>query len=114
MKATDKYNGETLAMLVADESGTFLFIIEEGTGDNLLDEDIDNGYVDYVNWTMYRMAIDTACDITPTFVEYDGGMVLSTEYVCDRTIESICKDVCEDFGSAEATFLVYDATELTI
>lgn len=111
MKATDKYNGETLAMLVADESGTFLFVIEEGTGDNLLDEDIDNGYVDYVNWTMHRMAMD---DITPIFVEYDGGMVLSTEYVCDRTIESICKDVCAEFGSADATFIVYNAYEMTL
>lgn len=111
MNTKERYNGETLAMLIADERETNLFIIEEGTGDNLLDEDIDNGYIDYVNWTMHTLKMD---DVLPIFVEADGGMVLSKEYVCDRTIESICKDICEDFGSANATFLVYDTADLTI
>lgn len=111
MNTNEKYNGETLAMLVADETATYLFIIEEGTGDNLLDEDFDDGYVDYVNWTMHRMALD---DDIPVFVEDDGGMVLSKEYVCDRTVESICKDVCREFGSENATFIVYKAYDMTI
>lgn len=111
MNTNERYNGDSLAMLIADETATFLFIIEEGTGDNLLDEDIDNGYVDYVNWTAYRLSMD---DVLPIFVELDGGMVLSAEHVCDRTIESICKDVCADFGSADAKYIVYNVYDMTL
>lgn len=43
---------------------------EEGTGDNLLHEDIEAGYVDYVNYTVYD--IGDLDDVR----EVDGGMIL--------------------------------------
>lgn len=45
--------------------------ISEGSGDNLLDEDIDAGYVDYIYYEQYIM--------DPHMRETDGGMVMLTE-----------------------------------
>lgn len=45
--------------------------IAEGTGDNLLDEDIDAGYVDYIYYDTYAME--------DSIRESDGGMVMLTE-----------------------------------
>ncbi len=45
--------------------------ISEGTGDNLLDEDIEAGYVDYIYYEQYVM--------DPDMREIDGGMVMLTE-----------------------------------
>lgn len=43
---------------------------EQGTGDNLLEEDIEAGYVDYVYYTIYD--ISDLSEVT----EDDGGMML--------------------------------------
>lgn len=43
---------------------------DEGTGDNLLDEDIEEGYVDYIYYTVYD--IDNLDEVK----EVDGGMIL--------------------------------------
>ena len=45
--------------------------ISEGSGDNLLDEDIEAGYVDYIYYEQHGVAID--------FPEVDGGQIMLTE-----------------------------------
>lgn len=45
--------------------------ISEGTGDNLLREDIDEGYVDYINYEIYDTYYDYLEDNSD-----DGGMAL--------------------------------------
>lgn len=45
--------------------------ISEGSGDNLLQEDMDEGYVDYIYYEQYGLEVDLR--------EVDGGMVLLTE-----------------------------------
>ena len=45
--------------------------ISEGTGDNLLDEDIEAGYVDYIYYDTYVLEGGIR--------ELDGGMVMLTE-----------------------------------
>lgn len=45
--------------------------ISEGSGDNLLDEDIEAGYVDYIYYEQYVM--------DPHMRETDGGMVMLSE-----------------------------------
>ena len=45
--------------------------ISEGTGDNLLDEDIDAGYVDYIYYEQYELG--------PDIREADGGQVMLTK-----------------------------------
>jgi hypothetical protein len=45
--------------------------ISEGSGDNLTDEDMDEGYVDYIYYDQYALETDLR--------EVDGGMVMLTE-----------------------------------
>ena len=45
--------------------------IDEGTGDNLLDEDIAEGYVDYIYYDIYKDYLDVESDNSD-----DGGMYL--------------------------------------
>ena len=50
--------------------------IAEGTGDNLLGEDIEEGYVDYIIYDLY--------DIEDDFEQYDGGEKMMRELVRDK------------------------------
>ena len=64
--------------------------ITEGTGDNLLQEDIEEGYVDYIYYEVFDLAYD--------FPESDGGMVLTTEYVADMDKREITLRVLDMMG----------------
>lgn len=58
----------------------YIIIANEGTGDNLLDEDIEAGYVDYIYYTTWHIDDN---DIT----EDDGGMILLKEPFVDLYYE---------------------------
>lgn len=60
--------------------------ISEGNGDNLNDEDIEAGYVDYVYYEQYVM--------DPYMRETDGGMIMLTELFQDKY--SCTKDAISD------------------
>lgn len=45
--------------------------ISEGSGDNLTDEDLENGYVDYIYYEQYVK--------DPVVREIDGGMIMLAE-----------------------------------
>lgn len=44
---------------------------DEGSGDNLTDDDIEQGYVDYIYYEVYNVQQD--------FPEIDGGMIMLKE-----------------------------------
>ena len=74
-------------MVYMPENGLFLNAIE-GTGDNILQEDREEGYVDYVYITVYEWDGDE-------LVEFDGGMMMLTELFDDKygnDNESLIKD----------------------
>lgn len=71
------------------EMKEFLYA-SEGTGDNLLDEDIEQGYMDYVNINTY--AFDN-----PGFIEKDGGQMMLTELFINK------------YGGDNGTQLIEDA-----
>lgn len=50
--------------------------VSEGTGDNLLPEDWDKGYVDYIYYEQYELGIDMP--------EVDGGQILLKELLRDK------------------------------
>lgn len=50
--------------------------IAEGTGDNLLSEDIDEGYVDYIYYDIYNL--------DSNLTEDDGGMILTTQLIREK------------------------------
>ena len=60
-------------------NGIFIYVptmrqiirIDEGSGDNLTDDDIAQGYVDYIYYEVYNVQQDLP--------EVDGGMVMLTE-----------------------------------
>lgn len=54
--------------------------ISEGSGDNLTDEDIDEGYVDYIYYDTY--------DVYPDIRERDGGMVMLNELFRDKFVST--------------------------
>ena len=66
--------------------------ITEGTGDNLLQEDIEEGYVDYIYYEVFDLDYD--------FPEVDGGMVLTTEYVADMDELEIVRRTLDMMGCA--------------
>ena len=58
--------------------------IQAGTGDNLLQEDIREGYVDYCLWSTFRPeSIDTDGELDMECL--DGGMVLFRECCTAQT-----------------------------
>jgi len=67
-----------MAYLTWIRHAKLLLKVQEGTGDNLIGEDIANGFVDYVLWSTFRPA-DLGLDGELTFECVDGGMVLFRE-----------------------------------
>ena len=73
-----------------DENGRW-FHIYEGTGDNLLQEDVDEGYVDYLNYDYFE-GLDEVNDQDNT----DGGMILLKTFYQDMSVRQIL-NLVKDF-----------------
>ena len=73
--------------------------IEEGSGDNLIREDIEAGYVTYVDFTGFTLSDDGEEE------ETDGGMFLYKEDI--RNIEDTVPDVLDQlFDSRDMDYTV--------
>ena len=77
--------------------------ISEGSGDNLLDEDIEAGYVDYIYYDTYAMGA--------TLDELDGGMVMLTElfqekFTCTKDAIPYVLDMA--YGSDSLKYIVLE------
>ena len=96
----EKYEGQQLFVYVPLKDRGCLIVIEEGSGDNLLTEDISAGYVDYVNYSIGKLSL-SACDIEEPDLNFrfeDGGMVMFKTYVQGMTVGEIVRAVMEDAG----------------
>lgn len=60
--------------------------VQEGTGDNLSQEDVDNGYVDYIYYDVYK----TLNDVKDEEI-FDGGMYYLKKLYQNMTVEEIIK-----------------------
>lgn len=93
---------------ITDEEGNpTVFHVQEGTGDNLLAEDINEGFVDYIYYDTYDGEItypmidayesgdnlDALADN-----ESDGGMVLLYSGYINLTVQQICWKVLNMSG----------------
>ncbi len=74
--------------LVYVPTGNKVFHIMEGTGDNLLEEDIAEGFVDYINYDMYEL---TMFDGFPVLQEVDGGMCLLEKMYMEFDIKELAE-----------------------
>ena len=68
---------------------TRVYEINEGTGDNLLEEDVEEGYVDYIDYTCYSYKKNEG------FVESDGGMVLLHKPYSELSVQEIVESVLD-------------------
>lgn len=93
---------------ITDEEGNpTVFHAQEGTGDNLLIEDINEGFVDYIYYDIYDGKITypmidayvSGDDIdTLEDMESDGGMVLLYSGYINLTVQQICWKVLHMSG----------------
>lgn len=77
--------------------------ISEGTGDNLLDEDMDAGYVDYIYYEQHDLGID--------FPEVDGGQIMLTELFQEKykSTKECIPDVLDfAYGNSKIKHIVLD------
>ena len=77
--------------------------IAEGSGDNLTDDDISQGYIDYIYYDVYNVQQDLP--------EVDGGMVMLTELFQEKfksTKEAIPMVLDMAYGDASIKCIVLD------
>lgn len=75
--------------------------IDEGSGDNLTDDDIAQGYVDYIYYEVYNVQQDLP--------EVDGGMIMLTEWFQEKfesTKEAIPAVLDMAYGNASIEYSV--------
>jgi len=79
------------------KNGSYI-VFEGGCGDNLFKEDIEEGYVDYVNYTRYDLMFDGELHAT----EWDGGMVLLKKPYLEIPIDELLEYILEEVTYPEA------------
>ena len=94
---------------ITDEKGNpTVFHVQEGTGDNLLTEDIEEGFTDYIYYDIFDGEItypmidayesgDDQCALED--MESDGGMVLLYNAYINLTVQQICWKVLDMSGA---------------
>lgn len=77
--------------------------IDEGSGDNLTNDDIDQGYVDYIYYEVYNVQQDLP--------EVDGGIVMLTELFQNKfkSVKDAIPEVLDmAYGNASIEYSVLD------
>ena len=77
--------------------------IDEGSGDNLTDDDIAQGYVDYIYYEVYNVQQDLP--------EVDGGMIMLTEWFQEKfesTKEAIPAVLDMAYGDESIGYIMLD------
>ena len=77
--------------------------IAEGSGDNLTDDDISQGYVDYIYYEVYNVQQDLP--------EVDGGTIMLTEWFQEKfesTKEAIPAVLDMAYGDESIGYVVLD------
>lgn len=85
-------------MLIITKDTEKLITIVEGTGDNLTDEDIKDGYTDYVMTSVYRVDGE---DI----VLEDSGQMLSQTAIADLEEDELVRRVLDYWGLGEEDWI---------
>lgn len=78
-----------------------LITATEGTGDNLTDEDIKDGYIDYWMTSIYKQ------DGEEITLE-DGGQLLTSTPVADLELEDQAKRLMDYWGCVSNEYVILD------
>ncbi|MDE6625597.1 MAG: hypothetical protein K2K56_04420 [Lachnospiraceae bacterium] len=98
---TDAFNRRYDDLFIFIPSMRQILMISEGDGSNLLDEDQEEGYVDYINYEQYCLDVDMPLD--------DGGELMMKEYVRDhyKQLSDSIPDVLEfAYGNKDMAYTV--------
>ena len=77
--------------------------IDEGSGDNLTDDDIAQGYVDYIYYEVYN--------VQQNLPEVDGGIIMLTEWFQEKfesTKEAIPAVLDMAYGDESIEYIMLD------
>ena len=85
-------------MLIITKDTEKLITIVEGTGDNLTEEDLKDGFVDYVMTSIYRV------DGEEIILE-DGGQMLSMTPIAELEEEELVKRVLDYWGLGDEDWI---------
>lgn len=85
-------------MLIITKNSERLITIVEGTGDNLTDEDIKDGYIDYVMTSIYRVEGEE-------IILEDGGQMLSQTPIEDLEEDELVKRVLDYWDLGEEDWI---------
>lgn len=79
--------------------------VAEGSGDNLIYEDVDEGYVDYIYYEIYEPEYG--------FPEVDGGMITKKELLVDTygIMEEAIAEVIQFHWGCEIEYVVMKEEE---
>lgn len=95
----DKFN----AIFIYVQTKRQIIRIDEGSGDNLTDDDIAQGYVDYIYYEVYNVEQDLP--------EVDGGMIMLTELFQEKfksTKDAIPAVLDMAYGNESMGYIVLD------
>ena len=91
MKTTITINNTITKPIVIQSPSGYIYCIQEGTGDALFVEDIEDDYIDYIYYDIYETLEDYKDDNV-----YDGGCILLKTYYRQHTVKEII-DIVKDF-----------------
>lgn len=97
------FNDNFNAIFIYVQTKKQIVRIDEGSGDNLTDDDIAQGYVNYIYYEVYNVQQD--------FPETDGGMIMLTELFQEKfksTKEAIPAVLDMAYGDESIGYIVLD------
>lgn len=97
------YNEAHNDILIYVQINKQIIRISEGSGDNLTDDDIEQGYVDYIYYEVYSVSQDLP--------EVDGGMIMLTELFQEKftsTKDAIPAVLDMAYGNESIGYIVLD------
>ena len=90
---TSKITNKSDMWLLGDDD--LIYHIAEGTGDNLTQEDIDDGYVDYIYIDIYKNDLSEIHDDNI----FDGGFILLSKLYAEMSVEDILDIVSREHNA---------------
>lgn len=77
-------------MVIIDTKQKCMVVVSEGTGDNLLDEDVEQGYKDYAMLSLYTIDGDELALV-------DSGQMMTDKLIADMTDQEYAEQAMSYF-----------------
>lgn len=81
---------DTKDMVIIDTKQRCMVVVTEGTGDNLLDEDVEQGYKDYAMLSLYTIDGDELALV-------DSGQMMTEKLIADMTDQEYAEQAMSYF-----------------